>query len=130
MEEQLIDDLVLYNTAELAKNKGFDVPVDRFFIVSTEKLYEDGDIFEVTNHNQFNDVVSAPTQSLLHKWIRKKYNIIIEISRGAHPNTFSVFINVLNENAGYIYDGNKIKEFNSYEEAYEEGLIRTLKIVT
>jgi hypothetical protein len=66
MEEQLIS----YSTAVLAKEKGFDSKVYEFYLKDKKMLYSDGNIFQKENHNVFPDIISAPTQSLLQKWLR------------------------------------------------------------
>jgi hypothetical protein len=99
MDEQI----VLIETAQLAKEKGFDI-----------KIFKDS----------INYHINPPTQSILQKWLRNNHNIHIEISRGGHPTTYHVFIK------DYIYsDKNEKKEFNTYELALEEGLQEALKLI-
>lgn len=59
------DTLITFETAELAKEKGFNIPCKHLYDIKTGE-YSDGYIF--------GDVILAPTQSLLQKWLRDKYN--------------------------------------------------------
>lgn len=77
---------------------------------------------------------SAPTQSLLQKWLREKFNIQIEISVGVkyieniltNLYSYSVFTpsSQLKENLKF-----SPKKFKSYEEALEEALEKALRSI-
>jgi len=98
MKEQLIS----FDTAKLAKEKGFDVPVKRSYQLSlTESVHpEDGtsgpfgwekgelslqdgyfinnwEDSDFTNDSWYH--CAAPTQSLLQKWLREEHNIHIQV---------------------------------------------------
>ena len=130
MEEQLIS----FDTAKLAKEKGFRIPVVYGYQNDTYKnkslyvkCYKDKHCYNV--RGQF----SAPTQSLLQKWLREihGYNIIV-----AHSKSHMVGIHQEN-NRKQIFDkwGMSFKgrcygeDFNSYEEALEIGLQTVLKLI-
>lgn len=66
----LRDELISFETAKLAKEKGFDVECERYFD-------ETGGMW---TYNNWGDGLRdgaywRPTQSLLQKWLREKYNI-------------------------------------------------------
>ena len=118
MEEQLIT----FETAKLAKEKGFDIRV--------KCSYVKGRLFRRTkrkrdNWNKFDDkYYSAPTQSLLQKWLREtrlvnNYSIVVTV----HFTSFSQ----------YWFDINNGKKtgdkFDTYEEALEKGLQEALKLI-
>ena len=64
---------------------------------------------------------SAPTQSLLQKWLREKHDIIVEVHSQYMPNsTYKYGVKVKHE----FYDS-----FNTYEDALEEGLQQALKLI-
>jgi len=115
------DEYVLIDTAILACQKGFKTPTnsDKQYFDIVRKISHELKWF---NHEEIPYLIEHPTQSLLQRWFREKHNIHISITRGGHIDTYNVFI------FDYIYSGhNTIKEYNSYEEALEDGLIVTLK---
>ena len=136
MEETLIT----FETAKLAKEKGFDIPCENFYVE-----YLDDDVVDLFNYeeqrgsgfaelyrNNKESKFSAPTQSLLQKWLREVHKIHVDIKEW--ELTYWYF---------YIKDGRtspvkniRIKidedskwEFDSYEEALEVGLLEGLKLV-
>lgn len=118
----MVDKLISLETAKLAKEKGFDE--------LCAHTYADDNF--VTNYKW----LSAPTQSLLQKWLREKYYIHIYVV--PYGDTVSWIL----ANIGYTnrktdeyrlislikdkYD--KIK-FKSYEEAVEIALQEALKLI-
>lgn len=78
MEETLID----YETAKLAKEKGFDWNTDYYYNTDGESRYASyydptpnnrGDMSWFSGGNTF--CCAAPTQSLLQKWLRDVHSI-------------------------------------------------------
>lgn len=149
------EDLISFETAKLAKEKGFDIPVFYFIKDCGEGLgiishleceiiesCEFNEILENHNLKKEENIWSQPTQSLLQKWLREKHNI--------HVYVVTSFYN-RSELLGYIYcidifDSNNIHfgierdeeqrvllgvaiSFNSYEEALEIGLQEALKLI-
>ncbi|HHX70959.1 MAG TPA: hypothetical protein GX708_23280 [Gallicola sp.] len=76
MEEQLIS----FETAKLAKEKGFDEVCSYLYENSKDIVYTTHKNSELNKHF---DWYSAPTQSLLQKFIREKRGVHIEIHRNA-----------------------------------------------
>jgi hypothetical protein len=73
------EELIKFETAKLAKEKGFDWKVNRVFN-RLEKL----DLFDeydasVCNYNGNNTFTSCPTQSFLQKWLRDVHDIHIQV---------------------------------------------------
>ncbi len=144
MEEQLIS----FETAKLAKEKRFDVPTLRNYL---EDTLDDFNIFNNTPFD-FNNTKdeggniieehpfsSAPTQSLLQKWLREKYNIHINIYASGVGLYATVVNQIIKTGPGamdYKYNqadakGSKYKNGNhdTYEEALEAGLQKALKLI-
>ena len=97
------DTLIKFETAKLAKEKGWN-----------------GDFIE--SHK------ILTTQSLLAKWLREKHNIYVTSQIGNLD-----FINTYHYEIRYI-DKNKFMckvngNFKTYEEAYEIGLQKALKLI-
>ena len=108
MEEQLIS----FETAKLAKEKGFDF----IYIIDNE----------LTKH-------SLITQSLLQKWLREVHKINIFISSKTIENK-TIFIphgrtipDTINNNL--IVDIIQYCTNNTYEDAFEIGLQEALKLI-
>ena len=85
MEEQLVN----FETAKLAKEKGFNIKTYKGYLSETIVEYFDtypSDSIRLSekysNSALKNDwLCTAPTQSLLQKWLREKHNIEIECYR-------------------------------------------------
>ena len=108
MKEQLIS----FETAKLAKEKGFGCETDNYYSEDSNELINEA----YCNCEEYG--TSAPTQSLLQKWLREKHNFAVLIEEGW---TWTHRFGWCTVNAG--------KEFNTYEEALEDGLIKALKII-
>ena len=135
MEEQLIS----FETAKLAKKKGFNEPTIEYLCMSEDSdiPYQIDDDFGECKWNEDNfttrdlkvdwevdDVFAVPTQSLLQKWLREVYNIHIAILPKILPS---------NEIKYYCFKGKIKKDFkdlyNTYEEALEKSLQEALKLI-
>ena len=143
------EELVTFETAKLAKEKGyniegqtvFDLKNDnkiinfkdnaiQEFINDVETGYRDKALYylkdgiNVTDDNTDEGYfLLAPTQSLLQKWLREKHNIHLI----AYKN-----INIDGYDWCYITtDGiTNINSYKTYEEAYEIGLQEALKQIS
>lgn len=136
MEEQLIS----FETAKLARDEGFDWKTFPCYIIENKELNYDA-MWENWNHNQYDDVVSAPSQSFLQKWLREKHGIHItigkvdiDIKRGyvlkiEGAGSFQPHWNkkVIDKQRGIYSDENLI--CGTYEKALEKGLQRALKLI-
>lgn len=153
MKEQVIS----FETAKLAKEKGFEWPVKSHYQISlTERVHpEDGksgsfgwekgelslqDGYFINNWKESDFTnkswyhCAAPTQALLQKWVREEHNLHIYIS--TTPSFDSM------ESHKSKYKSHVRKPFSpftwttayyflgdSYEEALEKGLVEALKII-
>ena len=145
MQEQL----VLYETAKLAKEKGFDWKVSLHYESNGNRFIDKVEC----NFNNVELICSAPTQSLLQKWLREVHNIHIEVLPRYQPkklNTEEVLYSwaisckpfdkydghndVLNHWIG-IHNGAPYIEdifyhvVKTYEEALEIGLYQALLLL-
>lgn len=142
MEEQLIS----FETAKLAKEKGFNWKVKNYCTDSKPEINRvkdtDGKLdkprynIPFVDFNQFDKIYSKPTQSLLQKWLREIHKIDVLVSHQfqQEDNTsvlYDICIttginNTDSENyCNYGYD----KLFNTYEEALGFGLQEALKLI-
>ena len=123
------DIIITFETAKLAKEKGFPQEPNKLKIPYYNYKGEfKGDVKDwlrkYLRKEDTSDVesVSAPTQSLLAKWLREEHNIHLI----AYKN-----INIDGYDWCYITtDGiTNINSYKTYEEAYEIGLQEALKLI-
>lgn len=127
MEEQLIS----FETAKLSKEKGLDWEVDNGYNNDSQLLCNDRQRELEYNYNGEEDRTSAPTQSLLQKWLRDVHNIDViptiskshKIKRYCFPKG-DVIIYENDKSFDTVY-----KYFDTYEEALEKGLQQALKLI-
>jgi len=133
MKEQLIT----FETAKLAKEKGFNELVKTLYIsdndvVKSAKANNSGR----TNSNYIEredyKVYSAPTQSLLQKWLREEHNIHIDLTTDLYDDLetmcFRGFaILKMKKFKNPLYESYDV--FKTYEEALEVGLQEALKLI-
>ena len=137
MEEQLIS----FETAKLAKDKGFNEDTELFF----NSFYPKGtyNINGLTNYDEVTDkrdnFTSLPTQSLLQKWLREKHNIHIEIELTDNTMQFYYQYCIVDSKNRECHDEDMIDQatriynynerFNTYEEAREQAILKAIEIV-
>lgn len=132
MEEQLVN----FDTALLAKQKGFNIPTLYFYL---DRKIKYNNSLRPRNSNAINGAldVSAPTQSLLQKYLREVHNILIDVIAFYVDNQLPLSKDNLQKPKGYFYwncydetfnEENSIK-FDTYEKALEAGLQEGLKLI-
>jgi len=133
------EELIKYKTAVLAKKKGFNFIVKNYYYPeaynTTKPIIYDQDIIENLNSHSSNAYYTAPTQSLLQRWLREVHDIHIKIEFLFEENKYYFSI--------YQSDADKIKFelycleaniedyviYNTYEEALEDALYNTLNLI-
>lgn len=113
------DQLIGFETAKLAKEKGFKELSRAIYSVS-------GKLVEMTNINSNEPMPSAPTQSLLQKWLREERGIHIEVKTFSNTDGFEYDVSILPKKYGSWV---RLDATNTYEEALEIGLIEALKLI-
>ena len=134
MKEQLIT----FETAKLAKEKGFDIKVETFYMGDSEDnfLHNAGKKDNWNNYkcifseSGLSDDYSAPTQSFLQRWLREVHDTNITILLAGH-DYHEYVIHAKNRN--YI---KKVKNpitpeniKNNWEDTLEKGLQEALKLI-
>jgi hypothetical protein len=146
------DQLISFETAKLAKDKGFDLKTPKYYttenphsyhkdldgvcilgLLHSNSLYEpQNEIDEETGISLYRldySTVYAPTQSLLQKWLREVHNIHVY----ADCNHSGWFWNVEKTNGTTIKYfemlNNESGHYNTHEEALETGLQEALKLI-
>lgn len=132
MREQLIT----YETAQLAKIKNFDINTTGDCWVKTL----DGDIIHNSarknciEHDRCEQYLMQPSQTLLQKWLREKHNTIITVFPFTITNFITddidddefIFSYVIHQNSFFMKDNT---DFKTYETALEHALQEALNIL-
>ena len=120
MKEQLIT----FETAKLAKEKGFDVVSDELWVNNYTGLpWRKWKIDK--NQGYHMSSYSAPTQSLLQKWLREEKEIGIVVQSDWCNGEFNGYEFHTEDEEG-LTQGDT---FETYEQALEAGLIEALKLI-
>ena len=128
------DTKVTFETAKLAKEKRFPQETNRLEIPYYNYKGEfKGDVsdWRVRRYIRGEDTsdiefVSAPTQSLLAKWLREEYNIIVLVDYEGIDGYYYKFYSYKEGNKNYDAS---YKNYNTYEEALEAGLYQALLLL-
>ena len=127
------DTRIIFETAKLAKEKGFPQEPNRRKVPYYNYKGEfNGDVTDFLRkylrEEDTSDVesVSAPTQSLLAKWLREEHNIIVLVDYEGIDGYYYKFYSYKEGNKNYDASD---KNYNTYEEAYEIGLQEALKLI-
>lgn len=144
MEEQLVS----FETAKLAKEKGFDINCNTGFHEDFGELENDnypllGTYSFILNcdcNNKLEYQIVAPTQSLVQRWLREKHNLNLNIWSGGYNEkdkhySFRCDIHYITKtdckfiNSCLSKIPNDFYIFRSYEEALEQGLFEALTLI-
>lgn len=125
--------LVTFETALLAKEKGFSWATT--YEYGKDECFYSRDY--IPHDYNIRGLISAPTQSLLQKWLREVHKINVEsyyLPNAEKYASHAVPMNIIKPKhynfVGECYNARKKylskNRFNTYEEALEEGLINGL----
>lgn len=124
-KDEIQDDIIKDNY----NSKEYDEEVDKW--LSGE--YSEKDLFTGINNEYKLDInlcksrsYSAPTQSLLQKWLREVHNIDVWAVPFINDKTYTF---VIFKSKLDIMESQGVLEFNTYEEALEVGLQEALKLI-
>ena len=134
------DILISFETAKLAKEKGFNIDVINYYTPEGYCTDSNGYMTERLESSNWNNgegsyptlsekvSCSAPSQSLLQKWLREVHNIHIDIRINAVSRGNYFFYLSKTKTPFYTLFVSE-KNSDSYEEALEIGLINALKLI-
>ena len=131
------DTRITFETAKLAKEKGFyQEPNRRKVPYYNYKGEFNGDVTDFLRkylrEEDTSEVesVSAPTQSLLAKWLREKHEIYVTPRESyAFDQTLEFVCSVNNIFVNHGNNDEPVNRFKVYEDAYEKGLQEALKLI-
>jgi len=127
------EELISFDTAKLAKEKGFNLECRHFFAE-----YHDGSEiatwcnieWDINNTEAWKPMfnIKAPTQSLLQRWLREKYGIYVSAQWAKKNMDESLeFYPTVTSPTGII--DIQLSSVANYEEAIELGLQEALKLI-
>ena len=124
------ENIVTFQVAKLAKEKGFNWKVINYFKLSTisNPLIEDECRPQNINSLQSNSIFSRPTQSLLAKWLREEHHLIVTVAYQYEYDSTPYSYWIYKENNSSPLN-QWVNDLNSYEEALEFGLQEALKLI-
>ena len=128
MQEKLVE----FNTAVLAKQKGFNGKSNYYYAKSKTRVH-----YGIYNKLHSFKHIAATTQSSLQKWLREEHNCIIEVTFygeniiALDDIKYAVEIDYYGKNFNFISDSSDYYSngYNTYEEALEVGLFNALKLI-
>lgn len=126
------DTLISFETAKLAKEKGFNWKVNNYFQLKTisggvfEEYLEDSNQ-DINSDFPQNALFSRPTQSKLQAWLREKHTIIVLV--GLKESSLSLYTPTIQYVASKTTSliAHFPTHFKTYDEALELGLLEGLK---
>jgi hypothetical protein len=124
------EEIITFTTAKLAKEKGFITDVEGMSWIGTCYNKEgrlDDDFFD-ENGKELNTYFKylAPTQSLLQRWLREKYNLFIQSKQLSLSDTEFIIVN----NTGKVLSPAKIyMYYNGILGGLEEELQKALTLI-
>jgi hypothetical protein len=110
------DQLISFETAKLAKEKGFNEAVYGRYMFNPNEI----ESYDKMHRNSWDEnYLAAPTQSLLQGWLRDVCGIVVTIQ---FTSFGQYWFNIDNKKK----TGDK---FDTYEQALEKGLQEALKLI-
>lgn len=132
-----MDQIVNLETAKLAMEVGFKENVTHLYLdgenillmiataYTTPPYRVSTSDIETPPEELLEDGVPAPTQTALSRWLREKNDMYVSVDMMAFKRGWIVYIISMPRKAVCF----KAKDFDTYEEALEEGLKQACKIV-
>lgn len=125
------DELVSFETAKLAKEKGFNIEQAEFGL--GHRYYDSNSEIRYGSIKEYDDSIyyPAPTQSLLQRWLRETQHLhIVPIFIHQENDDIDYHISIIDYREGRTRMRNA--GFNkrwTYEQALEKGLIEALNLI-
>jgi len=127
-------ELISFETAKIAKQKGFDEKCTDFYengeLISISKFIKYGYISACNSgFTETSERYSAPEQSELQRWLRQNFDVHIMIN-SLKPNDNSYYRILYDfRKQDYLINRGKLMRFNTYEDALEYSLIEALSLI-
>ena len=121
------EEICTYEVCKLAKEKGFDVPTIDLYIGGVNWL---GSSTHPFTHNETEDDVAAPTQSLLQRWLREEKNIVVVVDWFSIEQKYYWRVYDTSKDdmfASFMPSAKSMSRYDTWEQALEYGLKYALK---
>lgn len=119
------DELISFETAKLAKEKGFTSSEGYRWLYSLDSKRK---FIAVGAGYDMNIAMNAPTQSLLQRWLREEKDIHISLDFNSMDKHYYVYVEYLSFGSWtYSDQSNNLNKLPTYEAALEQGLQEALK---
>lgn len=127
------DTRVTLKTAKLLKEFGFNEKCDAYYINNASKAREYGERLNwnsKSNSTKDYQYVSAPTQTIVTKWLRQKHTILIVVSLNKDTNMFeaTTYLYSMQNHWAKLYIQPNSK-YPTYEKVLEKAIYHTIKDV-
>ena len=123
----MVEKLIEFETAKIAKTRGFNVVCENYFSEHLTGVQENNQCGFRNWNKEYENSFSRPTQSLLQKWLREIHSLDVETEKYQHNEDGRYYKGRVwgeeFENEGYVTG------FDSYEDALEEGLLCALAAI-
>lgn len=117
------NELITFETAKLAREKGLNVECTGLFLYDGTSGYYKFPV-NTNSHKLTQEPYSRPTQSLLQRWLREVHKIDLDSGTTFSKRySFTVYIGQ-NPEPEFITE-----DFDTYEEALEQALQQSLKLI-
>lgn len=123
------EDLVSFEIAQLLKEKGFSHMEANCYGDNMCYQLPEGNLINALKGNTVTGYVLAPTLSLAQKWLREKYQILVEVWHNNHsvlPKSEGRYTVEVGE---MFTDFLTVDKFVTYEEALSAGILEALKLI-
>lgn len=125
MREQIVS----FETAKLAKEKGFKIVggtfgfKDKFYEIETQSIKYSG----CRERKITKDLIFAPTQTFLQKWLRDRQNIDLSVITEEY-RIYACCLDIYTKDGEGEYS-DWWTGFKTYEQALEKGLVEALNLI-
>lgn len=133
------DTLISFETAKLAKEKGFpqcgDIFANEIHKMDFWEYASKAEIPEwrINGYGEAaTEIISAPTKSLLQKWLRSKLIVVYVFPHrisGGEKTGIRFSYSACDYSGNELFSDESLLGFLEYEQALEEGLIEGLKLI-
>lgn len=125
----MTDTLISFETAKLAKEKGFNEPI-RLCYSDQDRVnalpYDAGNRDHINSQHAY---YSVPTQSLLQKWLREVHQLLILINIDTISSEFTYSIWKMHSDEEFELIQEESNYNLIYEDVLEQALIKALKLI-
>ncbi len=126
LELEIEEVVVSFETAKLSKEKGFSHHMIMNYYNENKELIDVGQLW--TKDETEEDVLMAPTQCMLQRWLRQEHGISVLVG---HDGMWTVSISKWGEKSQVFEGQGYDRGFHiiSYEQALESGLEKGLLLI-